>query len=127
MSRHAGLDNHLSPAERKQKLLAEGAKFRAEMLHSRDIVRANLNTKSLATVLLGRASGIASSLFSTSRSLKGSNLPAMLPLLVTGASWLSKRSTRKPLLIGAAVIAAIGGAIFVSSRNSKETTDDELP
>ncbi|AIY44061.1 hypothetical protein LT85_4903 [Collimonas arenae] len=125
MSRHAGLDSHLSTAERKQKLLAEGAVFRAEMLHSRDIVRANLNSKSLATIVLGRVSGIASSLLGTSSALKASNLPAMLPLVVTGVSWLSKRCTRKPFLIGAAVIAAIGGAVFVSSRNSKETTDDE--
>ncbi|WP_041742739.1 hypothetical protein [Collimonas fungivorans] len=125
MGRYAGPDSNLSTAERKQKLLQEGAAFRADMLVSRDIVRINLNSKSLATILLGRVTGIASSVFSNRGNAKGSNLPAMLPLLLTGASWLSKRRTRKPLLIGAALLAAIGGAAYVNSRKSKTTTDDE--
>ena len=125
MGRYSGPDGSLSTAERKQKLLLEGAAFRADMLVSRDIVRTNLNSKSLATILLGRMTGIASSVFSNRGNLKGSNLPAMLPLLLTGASWLSKRRTRKPLLIGAALLAAIGGAAYVNSRKSKTTTDEE--
>jgi uncharacterized membrane protein (UPF0136 family) len=125
MGRYPGPDSSLSTAERKQKLLQEGAAFRADMLVSRDIVRANLNSKSLATILLGRMTGIASSVFSNRGNPGGSNLPAMLPLLLTGASWLSKRRTRKPLLIGAALLAAIGGAAYINSRKSKTTTDDE--
>ncbi|MDB5765646.1 MAG: hypothetical protein JWQ61_460 [Collimonas fungivorans] len=125
MGRYSGPDSNLSTAERKQKLLQEGAAFRADMLVSRDIVRTNLNSKSLATILLGRVTGIASSVFSNRGSMASSNLPAMLPLLLTGASWLSKRRTRKPLLIGAALLAAIGGAAYVNSRKSKTTTDDE--
>jgi hypothetical protein len=95
------------------------------MLVSRDIVRANLNSKSLASIVLGRMTGIATSVFSNPINLKSANLRAVLPLLLTGASWLSRRHARKPLLIGAAVIAAIGGAAFISSRNTKATTDDE--
>ena len=125
MSRHSGLDSQLSTAERKQKLLQEGARYRADMLVSRDIVRANLNSKSLASIVLGRMTGIASSVFSNPINLKSANLQTLLPLLLTGASWLSRRHARKPLLIGAAVIAAIGGAVFISSRNTKATTDDE--
>ncbi|SFB25266.1 hypothetical protein SAMN04515620_1314 [Collimonas sp. OK607] len=125
MSRYSGLDSKLSTAERKQMLLAEGAAFRADMLASRDIVRANLNSKSVASILLGRITGIASSAFSNPINLKTGNLRTVLPLLLTGASWLSRRGTRKPLLIGATVIAAIGGALFFSSRNTKATTDDE--
>ena len=125
MSRPPGLDSHLSTAERKQKLLQEGAAFRADMVKSRDIVRANLNSRSLATILLGRMTGIASSVFGDPGRFRARNLPAMLPLLLTGASWLSKRCTRKPLLIGVAVLAAIGGAAFISSRNNQATTDDE--
>jgi hypothetical protein len=125
MSRHSGLDSHLSTAERKQQLLQEGAAFRADMVRSRDIVRANLNSRSLATILLGRMTGIASSVFGDPGRFRARSLPAMLPLLLTGASWLSKRCTRKSLLIGVTVLAAIGGAAFISSRNNKATTDDE--
>ncbi|WP_211467675.1 hypothetical protein [Collimonas silvisoli] len=125
MNRHSGLDSRLSTAERKQKLLQEGAAFRADMVISRNIVRANLNSKSLATILLGRMTGIASSIFSSPVKLRAGNLPAVLPLLLTGASWLSKRCTRKSLLIGVALLTAIGGAAFISSRNNKATTDDE--
>lgn len=125
MSGYSGLENHLSTAERKQKLLQEGAAFRADMLISRDIVRANLNSKSLATTVLGQMTRIASSVFSNPINLKGGNLRTVLPLLLTGASWLSRRGSRKSLLVGAAVLAAIGGAAFISSRNTKATTDDE--
>ncbi|WP_211453873.1 hypothetical protein [Collimonas antrihumi] len=125
MSKYSGLESRLSTAERKQKLLQEGAAFRADMLASRDIVRAHLHSKSLASIVLGRITGIASSAFNNPINLKTGNLRTILPLLLTGASWLSRRGARKPLLIGAAVIAAIGGAMFISSRNTKATTDDE--
>lgn len=125
MNNHSGPHNHLSRAERKQMLLQEGAAFRAQMVISRDIVRHNLSAKSLTTHLMTRVTGMASSIFSKSANIKTSNLPALIPLLVTGISLVSRRYGRKPLLLGGAVIAAIGAAICVSSKKSNTTPDSE--
>ncbi|MFJ2988086.1 hypothetical protein ACIPF8_09480 [Collimonas sp. NPDC087041] len=125
MNRHPQAESRLSTAERKQKLLQEGAEFRAAMVNSRDVVRNSLHSRSLLANLFGRVTGVASSVFGKPGNLNAVNLPAMLPLLLSGASWIAKRGTRKPLLVGSAALAAIGAAVYLSSRSSKATKDSE--
>ncbi|AMP02297.1 hypothetical protein CAter282_4534 [Collimonas arenae] len=125
MHRHPQQDGHLSTAERKQKLLQEGAEFRAAMVSSRDVVRTSLHSRSLLANLFGRITGAASSVFGKPGNIKTANLPALLPLLLSSASWIARRGTRKPLLVGGAALAAIGAAVYLSSRSSKATKDSE--
>lgn len=125
MNRHQQPENHLSTAERKQELLQEGAAFRAAMMNSRNIVSTSLHSRSLLGNLFGGFSGLASSVFSKPGNLNTANLPALLPLLLSSASWIARRGTRKPLLVGSAALAGIGAAVYLSSRNSKATKDSE--
>ncbi|WP_395825576.1 hypothetical protein [Collimonas sp.] len=125
MNRQPQSGNRLSTAERKQKLLQEGAAFRAAMAASRDTVRTSMQSRSLLANLFRRVTGAATSVFGQAGNLKAANLPALLPLLLSSASWIVRRGSRKPLFVGGAALAAISAAVYFSSRTSKATKDNE--
>ncbi len=125
MNRHQQPENHLSVDEHKQKLRQKGAAFRTAMMNSRNLVRNSLHRRSLLGNLFGDFSGLASSAFSKPDNLNTINLPALLPLLLSSASWIARRGTRKPLLICSAALAGIGAAVYLSIRNSRATKDSE--
>ncbi len=103
-------------------------------MEAREVVRESLSAESLAKGALSRVGRFAASLVGggkTMRSIKsiasgglgGVNLQSVTPLLVTGASLLSRRWLRKPLLMGG-VIAAVGGlAYYVSQRGAPADED----
>ncbi len=124
MNRHQQPENHISTAERKQKLLQEGAAFRAAMMNSRNIVRTSLHSCSLLGNLFRGFSSLASPAFSKLGNLHTAKLPpTLLPLLLSSASWIARRGTRKTLIVSSAALAGIGAAVYLSSRNSKGTKD----
>ncbi|MQR00953.1 hypothetical protein [Glaciimonas soli] len=125
MTQLPNYDRHRSLAERKLQLLQEGAAFRAEMIHCRDAVRSNLNTRSWSKNLLGRATGMAYSLIKQPAT-KAVGLQVLAPLLATGASFLSKKHyPRKSLIVGSALIAAIGAGAAYFRFKSNKSVDSE--
>ena len=120
MNPQSHLDRNRSLAERKRRLLQEGALFRAEMVRCRDVVKSNMNGGSLTKGLFGRVAGMAYSLVAKHPGLfSASRLQSLAPLLVTGVSLLSKRSLRKSLVVGSILIAAVGAANYLSGRKNK--------
>lgn len=127
-------DQGMTHEERKRKVLAQGALYRLGVMEAREVVRESLSAESLAKGALSRVGRFAASLVGggkTMRSIKsiasgglgGVNLQSVTPLLVTGASLLSRRWLRKPLLMGG-VIAAVGGlAYYVSQRGAPADED----
>jgi hypothetical protein len=117
--------NHHSPlslAQRKTALIEQGANYRTGVKKSKRAVQANLHVdvlaKSAAQHFLARSSMIATSLLSL-KSLRKGNFRALLPLLTTGVSALTKRGAVKPMLRGAAVLAALGAGAFFLMRKKK--------
>jgi drug/metabolite transporter (DMT)-like permease len=125
MTHQPNFDRKRSLAERKLRLLQEGAAFRAEMIRCRDIVRSSMNGGALTKNLFGRVAGIAYSMIAKHPGLfKASRLQSLAPLLVTGVSLLSKRSLRKSLVVGSVLIAAVGAATYFSGRNNKAVDEE---
>ncbi|KAF3996911.1 hypothetical protein [Glaciimonas immobilis] len=113
-------DQPLSLAERKQHLLREGAKFRAEIVLCRGVVRSNMSGDSFTKGVLGRVAGTAFAMLTKKSSLfTVARLQTLAPLLMTGVSMLSKRRIPKPLLLGGALIAAASAAAYFSKRPKK--------
>lgn len=132
-------DQGMTHEERKRKILAQGALYRLGVMEAREVVRENLSAESLAKGALSRVGHFAASLFGGGRtvqsikslkSLSGGlgnlNLQTVTPLLMTGASLLSRRWLRKPLMMGG-VIAAVGGlAYYFSQRGGSRDASDTL-
>lgn len=99
----------LTEAERKKELIARGAAFRAGIVKSRDGIYASLRPETIARSAIGqvRATLLAAVTGRGDAAPSDADLQAMLPLLISGISSLSKmRSLRKPLLRGAAIVGA---------------------
>ncbi len=127
-------DQGMTHEERKRKVLAQGALYRLGVMEARQVVRENLSAESLAKGALSRVGHFAASLFGggkavqsiksiASGGLGGVNLQSVTPLLVTGASLLSRRWLRKPLLMGG-VIAAVGGLAYYFSQRGEPVDED---
>jgi len=125
MTYQSNFDRDRSLAERKLRLLREGAVFRAQMISCRDVVRSSMNRESLVKNLFGRVAGVAYAMVAKQPGLfKASNLKSLAPLLVTGVSLLSKRTVRKSLIVGSVLIAAIGAAKYFSGRNNNAADEE---
>lgn len=127
-------DQGMTHEERKRKVLAQGALYRLGVMEAREVVRENLSVESLAKGALSRAGHFAASLLGGGKAMRsiksiassglgGVSLQSVTPLLVTGASLLSRRWLRKPLLMGG-VLAAVGGlAYYLSQRDAPADAD----
>jgi hypothetical protein len=102
-----------STAERKKKLLADGALHRANILIARADISAGVRPGALTKEAIGQFSATAKNLlFDTVRTTMAN--PAKLsPLLMTGISLLAKKSIRKPLIYAGIAGGAIAGAIYL--------------
>lgn len=116
--------------ERKRKVLAQGALYRLGVMEAREVVRDNLSPESLAKGALSRVAHFATSFVGggkTMQSIKAlsasgislRSLQSMTPLLMTGASLLSRRWLRKPLMYGG-IIAVVGGVAYYLSRGREQ-------
>jgi hypothetical protein len=120
MTYQSNFDPNRTLAERKLRLLQEGAAFRAELIRCRDVVRSNMNGGSLTKSLFGRVVGMAYTMVAKHPGLfNRSRLQTLAPLLVTGVSLLSKRSLRKSLVVGSILIAAVSAATYFSAKNNR--------
>lgn len=116
-------EDGMTHEERKRKVLAQGALYRLGVIEAREVVRENLSAESLAKGALSRVAGLATSFLGGGKAVQafkslsggGISLQAVTPLLMTGASLLSKRWLRKPLLYGG-IISAVGGLAYYLTR-----------
>lgn len=126
----APVKDGMTHEERKRKVLAQGALYRLGVMEAREVVRENLSPESLAKGALSRVAHFATSFVGggkTMQSIKAlsasgislRSLQSMTPLLMTGASLLSRRWLRKPLMYGG-VIAAVGGVAYYLSRRREQ-------
>lgn len=106
----------LTYEQRKKALIAEGAMRRHEIDHARDIVRANLHADVIAKNAVSHfttaAYAAVDNVFSWN-SLRNGNLQTLLPFAASAYSLVTKRKLIVPILRGAVVLSAIGGAIYV--------------
>ena len=95
-------------AERKKKLVTEGELYRSRITASRQMIRHSLDVQSLSKIALSHLAGIAYARLENIVSLKGVSLPTLIPVVLQGISFLSKRSflKRGPLLIGGLLVFA---------------------
>ena len=117
----------LSLAQRKERLLREGAAYRAAIQRARTVVSHNLHAEVLARSV---AAQIKSNLFATLGGLvrlKGSNLQQLLPVALTAISFATKARLVLPLLRAGVVLGAIGvGISFIARRKRRRQTDSSL-
>jgi hypothetical protein len=116
-----------STAERKKKLLADGALHRANILIARADIATGAQPGALTKEAISHFSATAKTLlFDTMRNTVAH--PSKLsPLLMTGVSLLTKKSIRKPLIYAGVAGGAIAGAIYLvnlfSSKNDTNQND----
>ena len=122
MANHPNNHSHLSPAQHKTALIEQGASYRSGIRRSKKAVQANLHVdvlaKSAVQHFLARSSMAATTLLSLNGLRKG-NFKALLPLVASGVSSLARRGAVKPMLRGAAVLAAVGASAFFLLRKKK--------
>lgn len=130
-------DHGMTHEERKRKVLAQGALYRLGVMEAREVVRENLSAESLAKGVLSRVGHFAVSLFGGGRTVQSIksltagglgnlNLQTVTPLLMTGASLLSRRWLRKPLMLGS-VVAVVGGLAYYFSQRGAAAEQEQLP
>lgn len=122
---HDAPDTQLAIEQRKRMLIAQGALYRLGVSESKNAVRSNLHVDALAKSAISHLVANASGAFGTLLSLKNfknGNVQALLPLLITGISFLSKkRILIKPAIVGMVALAAIGTAAFFMSKKKNRT------
>ncbi|MFT5962329.1 MAG: hypothetical protein ACI8WM_002672 [Burkholderiaceae bacterium] len=117
----------LTVAQRKEKLIREGANFRAGMRSSLELVSHNLQTDALARSILTQLTGTVYAAAGTLLRVKGANLQTLLPIVVSGVSFVLKARLLRPLLRTTAVIGVVGaGAYFLFRREGKAAEDDSV-
>jgi hypothetical protein len=115
-----------SAAERKKKLLADGALHRANILVARADISAGVQPSALTKEAIGHFSATAKTLlFDTVRNAT-TNPAKLSPLLMTALSLLAKKSVRKPLMYLGVAGGAIAGVIYLTKlfRGGDATQDD---
>ena len=117
-------------ADRKKKLIAQGALYRVEVLHATQMTRASLRPDSLARGALHQLVGVALSIFSkkTGGGL-GAGVQTLLPLLLSAApALLRKKSLWKSAWRGTFVAAGIAAtAVFLSKKNAASENPEAEP
>lgn len=109
----------MNAADRKKLLIAQGAVYRAEVLHDVRTARAALRPNSLVHRAFGKLAPVALSFFGRKggAGLAGAGASALLPLLPRVAALLArKKSPSKPLLRGTLIVGvaiAVGVAAWV--------------
>lgn len=97
--------------QRRQRLNAQVASYRAGAVHSKHCAVAGLQPEALAKGLIGQLINAASAALRTGNAAPGAsglNLQAVLPLLASGMAALSKTSLPKPVTRGAAILGVTG-------------------
>jgi hypothetical protein len=105
--------------KRKRELIAAGSAYRSAVGEARQQVKANLQVESLARKAMGQLALAAVAAFKSRKnpSLVASGARTLLPLLISGASMLSKKTAAKPIVRKVVLAGVAGAAIaFLAKR-----------
>lgn len=112
-------------AQRKEKLIREGASYRVAMERARNVVSDNMHADVLARSLILRLTGSASSTLGNLFKLNSSNLQTLLPVIWKGVSLLARSGAiRRPSARTAVIVSAVSAGVFLWSRRRKEDASD---
>jgi hypothetical protein len=105
------LNEPVSPEQRKQKLIAQGEAFRAQVIQAKYDAHEGLHPESLARGAIDHITTVAIAAFRNGGAARiaGLSLPTILPLLASGVSTLSRRRLLKPIM-GTVLAAGVAGA-----------------
>lgn len=110
----------LTLKQRKEKLIREGAGYRAAVRGSRDVISHNLHADVLARSAIAQ---VKSTVYATAGKLlrlKGANLQTLVPVVVSTASFLMKIRLSRPMLRTAAIAGTLAtGAYFLYRKKPK--------
>ena len=120
----------MNNADRKRQLIAEGRVWRAEVVHSKEVLREGLRPDSMARRLLSQVAVAGLAALRAKGSIGGIGLPGLslgtvLPLVVSGVSALARRKALvKPVVRGAAIAGAVAAVTALLFRRRKARADD---
>lgn len=108
----------MKPADRKKQLIAEGRLYRAELMIAKETVRAGLQPEALARNALTRLAVLAITAFRQRNGAlpAGLNVPALLPLVISGVSALARK---KPWWKGALIAGAVAGTVALIAKTKQ--------
>lgn len=116
-------------AQRKRMLIEQGARYRAGIGASKDLVRTNLQMNTLAKNAISHLAANASVAFGglfNLRNFRNGNAQALLPLLISSLSFFSKRRILiKPAIVAIGMLAAVGTLAFFVSRKNRRAQSAE--
>ncbi len=105
-------------AQRKEKLIREGASYRIAIRRSRNVITDNLHTDVMARKVIHQLTGSAASTLGNLFKLNGSNLQLLLPVLWKGVSMLAKSGAiRRPSARTAVIVTSASTAAFLWWRH----------
>ena len=80
MTNEAELESPISLAQRKEKLIREGASYRSAISHSQEIIKNSLHAESLAKSAIAHIATAAYAAFKNGAGLQGAGLQKLVPL-----------------------------------------------
>ena len=120
------IDTPLSFAQRKEKLIREGAAYRSAMRRSRQVINDNLQTNVLARSVVGHLTGSAWSAVGNLMKVKSANLQTLLPILASGVSFALKARLLRPLLRTTVIAGGVGAGMYFLFRKRKAKQNTRL-
>ena len=109
-----------SPAQRKEKLIREGANYRGAVRASRNVIKQNMHADAIARNVVNHMTGSAYSAFSNLFKLKGdSKALKLVPVVFKGISLLLKARMLRPALRTTAIVGTVGAGAYVWYRGRK--------
>ena len=118
-------DRERLPIElRKQLLITQGAMYRSGIVGSREKVIQGLGAESLAKSALKQVGLAVFSLWRGRSSMSMTNLPTLLPILMTGASGLLRPIIKTPILRRAVMLSVMASSAVLFYKLKKRTRTD---
>ena len=117
----------MKPVDRKKQLIAQGAVYRAEVLHAKQMTRVGLHPDSLARGALHQVAGVALSMIGKKAGigLAGAGAQTLLPLLLSaGSALLRKKSQLKPLLRGSLIAGGVAAVAVFFAKKKKASPEN---
>ncbi len=115
-----------SIAQRKAKLVEEGAAYRSGIGEAAQAIEASLRMESLARNALGYLATIGFGLLKKRTGAAGVGLQTALPLLIGGISVLKRKPWVKSLLRSALIAGTVGTVVSMVARKKKAVTAPQI-